>query len=135
MPRYSDAYLVQVVEKAARRINRRLCLTGTEDQISVDASGCISPADPDLEDIVLLQAECMILNIDTNLDFTTGADGTGAGYFVRDGEQSFDTRGEVGSRVRARTNYMNSQFNPCAELEREIVKEKLRRQCDMRDIW
>lgn len=135
MPRYTDQYLLQILNKAARRINRRLCLTNTAEEIVVDSSGCITPADSDLEDIVLLQAECMIAQVDVNNDFATAADGAGGGYFVRDGEQSFDTRGEIASRAKARIDYLDSKHGPCAELEREIVKEKLRRQSDMRDIW
>jgi hypothetical protein len=135
MPRYSDAFLLQVLEKSVRRINRELCLTGTDEELSVDTSGTVSPANSDLEDVVLLQAECMILNIDMNNDFNSSADGEGNGYFVKDGEQSLDTRGEVASRATARTGYMNSKYNPCAELERALVKEKLKRSCDMRDIW
>ena len=114
MPRYTDQFLLQVLQKAARRVNRRLCLTTTTQEIVVDASGCITPADGDLEDIVLLQAECLILNIDINNDFATAADGTGGGYKVTDGEQTLDTKGEVASRASARTNYLNSEFNPCA---------------------
>lgn len=135
MARYSDAYLLQVIEKAARRVNRRLCLTGTPEEIVVDSSGCITPQDGDIEDIVLLQAECMILQVDMNNDFTLSGDGTGAGYFVRDGEQSLDTRGEAASRANARSNYMNGKYNPCAELEKAIMIEKLNRSDDMRDIW
>ena len=135
MPRFTDNQLVQILEKSVRRINRILCLTGTADELSVDLAGCVSPANSDLDDLVLLQAECIIINIDINTDFNTAADGAGGGYLVKDGEQTFDTRGEVSSKTGARTNYLNSKYNPCAELEREIVKEKLKRSCDMRDIW
>ncbi len=135
MARFSDAQLVQIVVKSARRINRRLCLTGTVNEISVDASGCILPANNDFEDLVLLQAECIIINIDLNNDFNSSADGTGGGYMVRDGEQRFDSRGEASSRASSRTDYLNSPHSPCSELEKEIVKEKLKRSCDMRDIW
>lgn len=133
--RFSNEQLVQILRKSARRINRRLCLTDTDEEISISASGEITPDDSDLEDIVLLQAECMIINIDINNDFSSSADGDGGGYFVKDGEQTFDTKGEPASRASARSNYMSNDFNPCAELEKAILIEKLNRSDEMRDIW
>lgn len=135
MARYSDAQIIQIIQKSARRVNRELCLVGTSDEISVDASGNLSPTDPDIYDIVLLQAECMIMQIDMNNDFTAAADGAGGGYYVRDGEQAMDTRGEVASRANARTDYLNSKYNPCAELQRAILSEKLVRCGNPVDIW
>lgn len=135
MARFSDAQLIQVLQKSARRINRELCLIGTTDELSVDASGTISPDDQALYDMVLLQAECMIMQIDMNNDFTSAADGAGGGYYVRDGEQALDTRGEVASRAQARTNYLNSGYNPCAELQRAMLSEKLIRCGNPVDIW
>ena len=134
-PRYEDSYLVSVLEKSARRINRELYLTSGSSEISISSLGVIAPADEDLSDLVLLQAECIILNIDMNNDFNSSGDGAGGGYFVKDGEQSFDTRGEASSRASARTKYMDNRYNPCAELDRALTREKLMRSCDMRDIW
>lgn len=136
MARFTNDQLIQVLQKAARRINRTLELTGTSEQINVDASGNVTPANEDMNDLLLLQAECMILNIDANYDFSNSGDGAGFGYFVRDGEQSLDTRGEASSRATARANYMNTPFNPCAELERELRDEQMRRANESaRDIW
>lgn len=134
-PRYEDSFLVSVLEKSARRINRELRLVATSDEISIDSLGVITPSDEDLSDLVLLQSECIILNIDMNNDFNSSGDGLGAGYFVKDGEQSFDTRGEAASRASARANYMDNKYSPCAELERALMREKLMRSSDMRDIW
>lgn len=123
MARFSDAQLIQILIKAGRRINRRLCLFGTDDEITVDNSGNItSPAnDGALEDLVLLQAECMITQREF-IDFLD-PDSIAAGVLVTDGEQTIDTRA-AGS---ARGNVFNSSISPCAELNAEIVQEKMSR--------
>lgn len=127
MARFSDEQLIQILQKAARRVNRRLSLTDTVDAVVVDASGNItSPNNEDLVDIVLLQSECMILNIDTNNDINNG------GVLVVDGEQTLDTRIKSSSRVA----YMGNDFNPCAELEKAINVELLKGTGDhARDVW
>ncbi len=126
MPRFSDSQLIVVIKKSARRVNRELCLFGTDDEITVDASGCILPDDGTLEDLVILQAECMIANLDINVDLSL----TGGGIRVVDGEQSIDTR----VRTAARTEHLNSEYGPCSEYRRQIVIEKLKRTCGY-DIW
>lgn len=137
MPRFTNEQLIQVLEKATRRINRTLYLTGTDEELSVDASGNVYPSGNDLHDLVLLQAECMILNIDINSDFNGDGNSSSSGWgrMVKDGEQMLDDRGEAASRANARTNYLNSQHNPCAELEKAIKLEKLRRMDSMLDVW
>lgn len=136
MPRYTNDQLIQIMQKAARRVNRNLALTGTSEELVVDASGNVTPNNSDLHDILLLQAECMIMNIDANYDFSNAGDGAGFGYFVRDGEQSLDTRGESANRANARANYMNTKYNPCAELDRLMRDEQISRFTDeSRDVW
>lgn len=69
MARFSDAQLVIVMQKAARRLNRRLRLFSTANEISVDSFGNMTPSNNGaLEDLLLLQAECLIANIDANTD-------------------------------------------------------------------
>lgn len=119
MARFTDQQLIKILQKAGRRINRRLCLEGTTDEVSVDASGCISPDSPRLSDLVLLQAECMIANRDFVFDLNSG----GAGLLAKDGEQIIDTR----ASTVARTSYFNSKYGPCAELEEAIKFELLKR--------
>lgn len=133
-PRYTESQLVEVLQKAARRVNRSLSITGTSDELAVDASGNVTPDNQDLQDILLLQAECMIMQIDANYDYFGTGGNAGGGYAVRDGEQSLDTRD--GARASARANYMNTPYNPCAELAKEILDEKLRRANEAaKDIW
>lgn len=117
MARFSDAQLIQIMEKAARRINRRLSLFNTSEEIAVDASGCISPNNGVFQDLVLLQAECMIAQVDINSDIQNG------GLEVVDGEQSID----ISSRPTLRINYLNSKYNPCEQLEEAIKDEQLKR--------
>lgn len=110
MPRFSDLQLVGVLQKAARRLNRRLSLFGTIKEISIDNSGNMTPSDGELEDLLLLQAECLIANIDANTDVSSG------GIYVVDGEQTFDNRG----KALARLQYLNTTANPCNELKEAI---------------
>jgi len=118
--RFSDAQLIIVLQKSARRVNRRLGLFGTDEEIVVSSSGSITPVDGTLEDLVLLQSECMIMNIDVNSAISN------AGVVVKDGEQTVDSR----NTTIARINYLNSDANPCAELERQIKIEQMNRAGD-----
>lgn len=126
MPRYSDQQLIQILQKAARRVNRVLELFDTNDEISVDASGCITPSDGTLEDLVLLQAECMLSSRDMTYELNTGL----AGVNVTDGEQSIDTR----NRGQYRSQFFNSPYGPCAEAKEQLKLEGLRR-AEGYDIW
>lgn len=119
MPRFSDQQLIQILQKAGRRINRRLCLENTSDEIVVDSSGCITPDSQRLHDLVLMQAECMLAGRDYVFDLNSG----GAGLFAKDGEQIIDTRA-IGA---VRAGYFNSKHGPCAELEEAIKLELLKR--------
>lgn len=128
MPRYSDEQLIQILQKSARRLNRRLNLFGTSDEISVDASGVVSPSDGSLEDLVLLQAECLLASRDFTSDLSNGL----IGVAVSDGEQAIDTRSKAG----ARQAFFDSKHGPCAELEKEIRLEELKRSSDnAKLIW
>jgi len=118
MPRFSDAQLLALLKKSARRLNRTLCLTGTSDEISIDASGCVSPDDQDLEDLVLLQAECLIASREYQSDLA----GNG-GLLVKDGEQTIDKR----NGLLGRGTFFDSKYGPCAELAEQIKLEKLKR--------
>lgn len=121
--RFSDAQLITILGKAARRINRAIYLIGTTEEISVDASGEITPANLDLQDLVLLQAECMVVSRDVQSDLSAAG---GGGILFEDGEQTIDTR----QRASARTTFMNSPYNPCAELKEAILIEKMNRSGD-----
>jgi DNA-binding transcriptional regulator/RsmH inhibitor MraZ len=127
MPQFTDAELIAVINKAARRVNRELCLFGTDDEITIDASGCFTSTDDGtLTDLVLLQAECMVAGRNINLELQNN----GAGIRVIDGEQQIDTR----QRAASRMDFLNSPFGPCAEYKQQIVIEKLKRTCGY-DIW
>lgn len=118
-PRYSDSTLQIILEKAARRINRRLSLFGTDDEISIQTSGVVSPSDGTLEDLVLLQAECLLITSDFVSDLNSGT----VGIAATDGEQSIDTR----VRGQSRQAFYDSKHSPCSELEQQLRLEELRR--------
>jgi len=121
MARFSDIQLIQILQKAGRRINRRLCLFGTTDEVVVDSGGNItSPSgDGGLEDLVLMQAECMISQRDAQESLLNGTDGVK----IDDGEQTIDTR----ASAIARGTFFNSPHSPCGELEAQLKIEKMNR--------
>jgi len=119
MPRFSDQQLIQILQKAGRRINRRLCLTDSDDEITVDTSGCITPESTRLQDLVLLQAECMLASRDFVFDLNSGT----GGLLARDGEQTMDTR----EAMKGRSTYFDSKHGPCSELAEAIKLELLKR--------
>lgn len=127
MPRFTDPQLLAILRKAVRRVNRRLALTGTADEISIDSSGDISPDNADLEDLVLLQAECLISYRDYQDSINSGA-----GDSITDGEQTVDTT----TSLVARGTFFDSPHAPCAELEKAINLEKLNRMGDFgKLVW
>jgi hypothetical protein len=121
MPTFSDQLLVDILKKAARRINRKLNLTGTALEITIDDSGLMATPDPadnqDLYDMVLLQAECLI----TQREYQTELRDADGGVMIRDGEQTVDTRGTG----VARGTFFNSDYSPCAELKEAVLEMKL----------
>lgn len=122
MPTFSDPLLIEIVIKAARRVNRRLCLCDTADEIVIDPStgDILSPEDDCvLYDLVLLQAECLI----TQREYQMELRDAGGGVLIRDGEQIVDRR----SAGVARGTFFNSPHSPCAELDQAIKMEKMNR--------
>jgi len=128
MATFSDAQLIAIVIKAARRINRRLDLNGTDDEIVVSGTTgeITSPDDDALDDLVMLQAECMIASRQFSEELTDGT----AGISMKDGEQSLDTR----ARGVARGTFFDSPHGPCEELKQAIILEKISRSTG-RLIW
>lgn len=125
---FSDAQLIQIVIKAARRVNRELCLFGTNDEVIINASNgeITSEDDGTLEDLVLMQAECLL----SQRDFSSDLSGGFVGLKVTDGEQSLDNT----KKGDARGVFFNSEFSPCALYKEQIVLEKLKRSAGY-DIW
>lgn len=119
MARFTDGQLIAILRKSARRLNRRLDLTGTDEEIIISVSGTIEPENEDMEDILLLQAECLIASREYQSDVSSGA----AGLLVDDGEQTLDDR----TGVVARGTFYNGPYSPCSELENAIKLEKMRR--------
>ena len=123
MARYTDGQIIAILQKAARRVNRRLHLTDTTDEIVVDDTGVMtSPTgdnSEDLEDILLLQAECLISTREYHEDISEG----NAGILVRDGEQLLDDR----TGAVARGTFYNGPHSPCEELVAAIKLEQIRR--------
>ena len=124
-PTFNDTQLIVILQKAARRINRKLALTSTSLEVVISASGNMTDPDPalganaELYDIVLLQAECMVSQREYQSELRS-ADG---GIRIKDGEQEIDTKGVGGSRG----TFYNSSYSPCAELEKWIRIEKMNR--------
>jgi len=123
MATFSDQVLIDILKKAARRINRKLCLSNTADEVVIDDTGDMISPDPDtnqdLYDLTLLQAECLI----STREFQSELRDAGGGVVVKDGEQTTDTRGAG----IARGSFYDSPFSPCAELADWINTEKLNR--------
>jgi hypothetical protein len=115
--RFTDSTLISILQKAGRRVNRRLCLTGTTSEIAVSSSGVVTPSNGDVEDIVLLQAECMIASREFQQELSDGT----AGLLVKDGEQTLDTRGTI----VARGTFFDSPHSPCAELIEAVKLYKI----------
>lgn len=123
MPHFSDPVVIGILIKAARRINRKICLLGTDREITIDPStgDMLTPdeeTNQDLYDLVLLQAECLI----SQREFQTELRNADGGVLVRDGEQTVDTR----SAGVARGTFFNSPYSPCAELAEWIKIEKMK---------
>lgn len=119
MATFSDTQLIQIVIKAARRINRKLNLTGTANEVVVNSTNgeVTSPDNDDLDDLVLLQAECLIASRQFSEELLDGT----AGLVVKDGEQTLDTKGAT----VARGTFFNSPHSPCAELVEAIKLYKM----------
>ena len=123
----SDAQLTALLQKAARRLNRSLGLTGG-DLIVVDASALLVNSDPNgnLHDLLLLQTECLISKRDFNEELNSG----GAGLLVKDGEQTLDNRGSA----TARQSFFDSKNSPCDELKSALLEYKLNN-VDGKLVW
>jgi hypothetical protein len=126
-PTYSDAQIIALLQKAARRLNREFSLTGA-DAIAVDGAGALTTSDPNerLHDLLLLQTECLMAKRDFNSELNSG----GAGLFVKDGEQVIDNRDSATSRQ----SFFNGPNSPCEELKRAITAYKLEN-TDGKLIW
>lgn len=129
MATFSDAQLISILQKSARRVNRKLNLFGSTNEIVVDSSGCMTnpSGDGELEDILLLQAECMVSQ--RNLLEIAGSSNSD-GILMIDGEQQLDTRTKAQIRIQA----LSSNNSPCVELS-EAIKDYLLDQCFGIDIW
>ncbi len=125
--RFSDQFLILMMNKAVRCVNLDLCITGTTKEITIDASGCVTPSNGDFEALVLMKTECLISQRDYSADLNSGA----VGIRAIDGEQAIDTR----SRANARTSFFDSQFGPCGTYRESL---KLAKMCLFEDgklIW
>lgn len=127
--RFTDAQIIQMAQKAARRVNRRLSLFGTSLEITVSNGGEFLPDDGSLYDIVLLQVECMILNREISDEFSSTGSG-GGGIAIRDGEQSYDSKKSGHDRL----DHLESDRGPCGELE-DAILEYLLNHSDQKMIW
>ena len=124
MPTFSNPLLIEIVIKAARRVNRKLCLFCTDCEITIDPStGDMLTPDPEsckgqaLYDIVLMQAHCLI----SMREFQSELRAADGGVVIKDGEQTVDTRGAG----VARGTFYDSDQSPCAQLDRCIKIEKM----------
>lgn len=115
--RFSDPFLILMIEKAARCVNLDLCITGTDSEVSVDASGCITPSNGDLEALVIMKTECLISQRDYSADLNSGS----VGINVTDGEQAIDTRGRAASRAA----FFDSKYGPCGTYAEALKLAKM----------
>lgn len=125
--RLTDAQYVGLFQKAARRLNRELTLTGSN-AIVVDNNGVITSSDPEnrMHDLLLLQAECLL----ASRDFTNSLNSGTAGVSVSDGEQSLDNR----ASATARQGLFDSTHSPCAQLQKALNVYRLE-QTEGKLIW
>lgn len=88
---FTDAEYNDFVNKAVKRVNRKLCLTSTSDQMVFDTgTGIITPTPNDtLLDIIVLQIECFVVTRDRKT-------AVGKGIRVKDGETEIDTTASFG---------------------------------------
>lgn len=123
---FTDDQISNILNKAARRVNRVMSLT--DDEAIVLSSGVFTQPDEtdELRDLVLLQAECMLANRQATTDIISGA----AGVIVRDGEQMIDTT----DQASAVADYFDSKYNPCAELE-QAYKLAMMNRDNGRMVW
>lgn len=109
---FTDTQFQQFTQKAINRINRRLCLTGTDDELSFDeGTGTITPTpNATIFDFIIMQIECFIVR---NLRKVA----VGKGIRVRDGETEIDTTAGFGGH--------KDQVNDiCGELEKAVEDYK-----------
>ena len=83
---YTQAEYEMFVEKALNRINRRLRLIGTDNEMSFNTNTGLIDPDPDaaVYDLILMQIECMIVKRGRRIAI-------GKGIRVKDGETEIDT--------------------------------------------
>jgi len=83
---FTDDQYELLLSKALNRLNRKLSLTGTTSELSINQTdGSIQPTpDASMQDLIVLQAECLIAK---NLRRTA----IGKGIKVKDGPSSIDT--------------------------------------------
>ena len=113
---YTDQQLIQILTKAARRVNRKLHLFSTTKEITINQSTgeILTPVNDndELYDLVLIQAECML----ASRDFQEELRNIRTGIVIKDGEQTVDTA----SAGVARGTFWNSGHSPCEELKTAI---------------
>lgn len=112
---FTTGEFARFIDKAVKRINRRLCFTGTAAELTFNTlTGQISPVpDSTICDFILMQAECMISKRNFNV-------GIRKGIRVKDGETEIDTTAGFGG-----FSDMIKSF--CGELD-EAVKEFFRKE-------
>lgn len=119
----TDAQYVAFLVKASRRLNRALCLTNTVLEIVVNpvTGDMTTPInEPDIEDILVLQAECLIIQRQVSEELQDGD----IGIAIKDGEQSYDDS----ALVSLRTKHLDSDGNACKDLVDAIKFYKLNNQ-------
>lgn len=122
--RFTDAQLISLISKGAGRLNRRLYLAGTDEEITVDAAGEITPTEH--RDLLLLQVECLIQTRAFDEDVSTGR----ASVRITDGEQTIDTTDMSALRLE----YLASPHGPCAELK-EGIRDALLNSDGGKMVW
>ena len=107
---FTDSELTTFVIKAINRLNRRLELTGTDDELTFDTgTGTIVPTpNSTTQDFIVMQTECLLMKRDRRVAI-------GKGIRVKDGETEIDTTASFGG-------WDNAVNDICGELDDAIEK-------------
>lgn len=112
---YTSAEYNSFIDKAVKRVNRRLCFTGTSNRMTFNAdTGLITPTPNDtVLDILILQIECFVVTLDRKT-------AVGKGIRVKDGETEIDTTASFGG--------FDDQVKAVCEELKDAVSDYLKKQ-------
>ncbi len=107
---FTEAEYVLFTQKAINKVNRCICLTGTDGELVFDeGTGTITPTpDSSIFDLIIMSIECLIAVRANNVAI-------GKGIRVKDGETEIDTTASF-TGFKDITNRLCADFNDSCEL-------------------